>query len=170
MEPTWNDMIYFAAFGDSTELLYTKYNFNYDKYALDYGLDPKNKVIVFKDFLKRNGTTYDKPYTVEPEYTQYFNPITADIIDYLMRYGYTIHPNYMHIKDPATYIPQEQLIAEQFDMIEYTDEQIQRLQDYFFTENCNHLINLFNRISPCILYSNTTRKGIKVIQVLVTPA
>lgn len=46
----------------------------------------------------------------------------------------------------------------------------QGIFDYFFTENCNHLINLSNRVSPCILYSNTTRKGIKVIQVLVTPA
>jgi hypothetical protein len=135
MSIIWQEMIYFAAFADSSELLYTKYNFNYDKYALDYGLDPTKKVLVFKDFLKRNGTTYDKPYTVNEEFTQYFNPITSEIINYMVRYGYTVHPNYMHRESPDSYIPDEQLIAEQFDLIEYTDDEIQRLQDYFFTEN-----------------------------------
>ena len=134
----WEEMIYFAAFDDEQNLLYTKYNFDYVQYALDYGLPPpttyETKVVIFKDFLEKNGTTYDKPYSVEPEYVKYFFPITANIITYLTTYGYTIHPNYMHIEDPDSYIPEDVLIAQQFDLINYTDTEIQRLQDYFSSE------------------------------------
>ena len=129
------DIIHFAAFADSTELLYTKYNFNYEKWAEEFGYVVVDKLAIFKDFLKRNGTTYDKPYTVRPEYVQYFLPITQEIISYMVKYGYSIHSNYLRNTSPPTYYSSQILLQQQFDLVEYTDSQIQRLVDYFFLAN-----------------------------------
>ena len=146
------DIIHFAAFADSTDLLYTKYNFNYDLWAEDYGLDPNDKLKIFRSFLVENETTYDKPYSVKPEFEKYFFPITAEIINYMTTYGYSVHSNYIRVTSPPTYFSAQTLLQQQFDLVPYTDQEIQRLSDYFFlTKNgikrskYNFLFDLYSK-------------------------
>lgn len=129
------DIIYFAGFDSNTKsLLYTKYNFNFELYKNDFNLnflvtDKKN---IFVDFLSRNNFSFDKPYNVLPSLQKYFLPITQEIIDYMNKYGFVIHTNYINIKDPITYIEYSVLNETQFDMINYDDTQIRFLQDYYW--------------------------------------
>ena len=132
--------LYFAAFDSvSHELLYTKYNFNFVKYNADYTqlpvIDVSSEIFIFKDFLTRNGTTYDASYNVLPSLTQYFETITQQEINYLNQYGYCIHPNYsMNITRP-TFISPTTLVNQQFDLAPYSIEQILIVQDYFYYIN-----------------------------------
>lgn len=137
MTDIYENMIFFAAF-ENKNLMYTKYNFDYIKYNQVYNVSPTiNKVVIFKDFLNRNETTYDKPYSVKDNLKEYFTEITPEIVKYLNNYGYCIHSNYMHIVNPSTYIPYNFLVQDQFELIPYTDSQIQRLQDFFFLVGTN---------------------------------
>ena len=81
------DIIFFIVFDPvSNEILYTKYNFNFDLYQTDFNIQPNNKLTIFSDFLQRNNTTYDKPYSVSEELKKYFTPITSEIINYTLKY------------------------------------------------------------------------------------
>ena len=130
-----SDMIFFSVFEPTTkQLLYTKYNFKFDSYNNDFnlGLPITQKKDIFMDFLKRNDTTFDKPYQVSQNLVKYFSPMTQKIIDYMNKYGYCNHPGYLNIHDPLGYISYDVLVEEQFDLIEYTDDQIRRIQDYYW--------------------------------------
>lgn len=129
------DIIYFAGFdSNSKKLLYTKYNFNFELYKNDFKLDflVSDKKNIFVDFLSRNNTSFDKPYSVETSLKKYFLPITQQIVNYMNKYGFTIHTNYINIKDPITYIEYTVLNDTQFDLINYDDTQIRFLQDYYW--------------------------------------
>jgi hypothetical protein len=131
-----SQICYFLAFDSSTkELLYSKYNFNFTQYAIDFSLQTTNKLIIFKDFLKRNNTSYSKPYTVEPSLVKYFTPMTEEIVNYVLKYAFSIHNFYINIKDPLTYINESILLAQQFDLVYYTDDQIRRTQDFNYAPN-----------------------------------
>ena len=127
---------YFLAFDSNTkELLYTKYNFNFTQYSIDFQLQTTNKLIIFNDFLKRNNTSYLKPYFVQPDLVQYFTPITDEIINYVLKYAFCIHNFYISIQDPLTYINGTILLSQQFDLIYYTDDEIRRIQDFNYAPN-----------------------------------
>jgi S1-C subfamily serine protease len=127
--------IFFAGFDSNTKkLLYTKYNFNFELYKNDFNLNflVTDKLNIFIDFLIRNKSSFDKPYSVDAALTKYFFTITPEIVNYMNKFGFTIHPNYINVKAPITYIESSVLINAQFDIINYDDTQIRILQDYYW--------------------------------------
>ena len=131
-----SDMIYFAGFDSNTKkLLYTKFNFNFELYKNDFKLDflVTDKKNIFLNFLSRNNSSFDKPYSVLTTLQKYFLPITQEISDYMNKYGFVIHSNYANIKDPFTYIEYNVLNDTQFELINYNDTQIRFLQDYYWS-------------------------------------
>ena len=146
------DIRYFNSYDSETQkLLYSKWNFNFEIYASEFDLKEKTKLEIFDDFLLRNDTffqsepnyleisdktpSYLKPTVVKEELKKYFNPMTNEIINYNNKYAQTIHPGYINIQEPDTYIIVTQLVKEQFDLIFYKDDQIRRLQDFYFSDD-----------------------------------
>jgi hypothetical protein len=141
------DLLYsfhnFSVFDPNThELLYCKYSFDFD---LFYNDNPGNsgpdfwKPELFSNFLGTNsidyttGTTimdYNSKTTIKPELTKYFKPITQEMINYNNNYGYCIHYNKHASNFPNTFIEPIQLINQQFDMIQYTNTEINIIQDF----------------------------------------
>jgi len=145
------DIRFFNVYDKNTqELIYCKLNFNFDLYEKDFKLENKSKLEVFDDFLIRNDTafwlepdylnkgdktpSYLKPTTVKSELVKYFTPITNEMINYNKAYGFSVHVGYMNVQDPDTYKSATELVKEQFDVIFYKDDQIRRLQDYYYSE------------------------------------
>ena len=143
---------YFNSYDPETQkLLYSKWNFNFETYSSDFNLKEKTQLEIFDDFLLRNGTffqsepsypeksdktpSYLKPTVVKDELKKYFNPMTNEIINYNNKYAQTVHPGYMNIQDPRTYVSIFELVKNQFELIFYKDEQIRRLQDYYFSDD-----------------------------------
>ena len=65
-----NVLFFFAVFDSvSHHLLYTKYNFNFELYRneLTPNIDIANKAKIFHDFLVRNESSLDKPFSVKSE-------------------------------------------------------------------------------------------------------
>lgn len=136
-----NDAFSFCSFStdDSKKMLYTKYNFNFVKYNVDYHivptdqpLNPKKKSAIFYDFLIKNTSPLYQPDTVKEELKRYFNPITQKIIDYMNRYGYSIHNNYMHKAAPNYTKLYPELLALQFELYPFTEEELPRVQDFIY--------------------------------------
>ena len=159
---------YFNSYDSETQkLLYSKYNFNFETYALDFNLKEKTKLEIFDDFLLRNDTffqaepsfpeisdktpSYLKPTVVKEELKKYFNPMTNEIINYNNKYAQTVHTGYMNIQDPRSYDSIFELVKKQFDLYYYKDDQIRRLQDYYFSDD-DGIYSKFN--FDFIKYSN----------------
>ena len=125
-------VIFFSVFVDK-KLAYTKYNFNFNLYCDDFKLplvkNDNDKLSIFSHFLNKNVCYFNQPYTVLPELTKYFLPMTQEIIDYMNKYGYWNHPGYMTIKPLETYIS---TITSQFDLVYFDDTQVRRIQDYYW--------------------------------------
>ena len=129
-------LYFFAVFEPSTKtLLYTKFNFNFSRYNNAFSEDtayplPTNptRSQSFYNFLKRNQTTFNEAYNVAPELVQYFDPITSEITSYVLKYGYCIHQNYMVIAQYGADVT----IDSQFDLISYNDNEVRRIQDYYW--------------------------------------
>ncbi len=128
-----SDIIVFNAFDFfSKKLLYTKYNFNFAKYRAErYLPNTIDNLIVFKNFLAVNESTWDKPHTVKPELVRYFNPINDTIVSYMNTYGNTIHKYYTGDIYNTNYLSQEALILNQFNLMGYDDNQIRLVQDFY---------------------------------------
>ena len=82
----------------------SKFNFNFSRYNAAFSEDTEYPLQTnptrsqsFYNFLRRNGTTFNAAYSVASELTQYFDPITDEIILHMDKYGYSIHQNYMTI-------------------------------------------------------------------------
>ncbi len=132
----YEGFLFFIVFDPKTfEMIYTMYNFDFDKYILDFNIKSIDKIFIFTDFLKRNNTTFDKPYTVNIELVPYFTKITNEIINYILKYAYTQKISYISIIGLPSFIRYDILLLQQFDLVYYTDDQIQRVQDYYYTEN-----------------------------------
>ena len=68
---------YFNAYNSQTKQLeFSKYNFNFDLYKSEFGLEDKTKLEIFDDFILRNGSNYKIPTVVKEELKQYFLPMT----------------------------------------------------------------------------------------------
>jgi hypothetical protein len=112
--------------------IYCLFNFNYTQWSIDYNLGTTNKYIIFTDFWNVVGFSFASKYTVPEAYQKYFTPITAEMVQYLYRYGFSFHYGYLSQINPLTFVSYEELSANQFEMIYYTDNQIRRLQDYYY--------------------------------------
>jgi Trypsin-like peptidase domain len=142
---TIDEYIYFSVYDTATnKLLYTKYNFNFDKYKADKALTSLDKGEVFKHFLDLNGQDWTKPAYVKDELKQYFLPMTTAIIAYFNNYGWSFHDNYMQIKNPISNTSFYDIKKQQFQMLSYTDIQYRRLQDYFFTDESKNYYTKYN--------------------------
>jgi hypothetical protein len=104
----------------------------------------QDKFEIFNDFLTQNNSTFDKPYSVLDNLKKYFFPITQDIIDYVNKYGNSIHDNTMILVKPSSYTTTSELVKNQFLLINYTDDQIIRIQDYFYTTLNNGKFTKYN--------------------------
>ena len=146
-----NDIRYFNVYDNQTkQLKYSKKNFNFDLYKKDFNLNNKTKLEIFDHFLVANNTAYFnepsfpnkgtstpsylKPTTLKEELKKYFTPITEQIINFNNLYGFTVHPGYMNIQDPPTYVSITRLVKEQFDLVYYKPDQLRKLQDYFYSD------------------------------------
>ena len=82
-------------YSESETNIYTKYNFNFDSYAKDFGISDNN-LVIFTDFIFRNyklsantkyiGTSYYNlidGYIVLPEFKKYFTDFTSEISNYI---------------------------------------------------------------------------------------
>ena len=140
-----NEFIYFAVYDLVTfKVKYTKFNFNYEMYKLDFNLDSLDKGVVFKHFMNNNGIDYTKTINVKDEYIKYFNDITNEEIEYIETYGFSFHNNYMQIKYPISNVSFLDICRDQFMMIKYTDEEYRKLQDYFYTDEQNNYYTKYN--------------------------
>ena len=113
--------------------IYCLFNFNYEQYAIDYNLPYTEKYDIFTDFWERAGFLYTEPIVVSDEYLKYFSEITQQMIDYLNKYGF-FHQGYLANIIPETYVRYYFLARAQFDMVEYTDNEARRLQDYYYED------------------------------------
>ena len=88
-----SDYLCFAVFNTTNKkLLYSKYNFNFSLYRNTYNLTTDNysDKNVFYDFLIRNDSSLDRPFTLKNEFKPFFLTITQDIMDYFDNYGYSL--------------------------------------------------------------------------------
>jgi hypothetical protein len=134
----------FIQFNKDTKLpIYTRYNFNFTKYKTDKNLiAPKydlnsefGKWWVFSEFWLEGGFTYDKKVIVPQNLTQYFSPITQNIIDYITAYAYVAHFGYLANISTDTLLSDRYLVANQFDLVYFNDNQIRKLQDYYYDDS-----------------------------------
>jgi len=140
-----DEFIYFTVYDSKTyNLLYTKYNFLFESYKKDFKLDSTDKGVIFKHFLNANGEDWTKPTTVKPELVKYFGKINTDIINYINKYGWIFHDNYMQIKNPNPNVSFTDICKEQFMMRAYTDEEYRRIQDYYYNDKDNHYYTKYN--------------------------
>lgn len=124
---------YFTEYDTKTRLpIRSKYNFDFTKYASDRNLNTSDKNIIFEAFEKENGKDFSKPTKTLPQLIRYFTPMTNAIINYINKYGQTIHTNYMSSVYINTYTQFSTLVQNQFELIEYNDTQIRFIQDYFY--------------------------------------
>lgn len=129
------DNYFFAEYSKTThELLYTKFNFNFELYKETFTLPFNTKSELFYDFLIRNEAVMEKPFTVKPEFKQFFTPITEDIKKWFEDYSYTAHSNYMFLENPAGYYSDQYVLDNQFELIYYEDTKYRRLQDYIYLD------------------------------------
>ena len=136
---------YFNEYNSETKKLeYSKYNFNFEKFKTDYNLIGKTKLEIFDKFLLVNGWDYKSPTKVQQNNKQYFFPITQEIIDYNDYISMSIHPGYINSFNLNTYIPYDILVENQFDLVPYSNDQVRRLQDYYFNDQDNNIYSKYN--------------------------
>ena len=66
-----DEYLCFAVFDSTTnQLLYSKYNFNFDLYGSDFDCSELSKNQMFYNFFNRNETDLWNPFSVKPELTE----------------------------------------------------------------------------------------------------
>jgi hypothetical protein len=130
----------FSVYDKNHNLMYSKYTFNFDLYRLDNSTEfskSSSKNDIFYHFLMKNDTDLNKPFDLKPAFVKYFNPMTPDVVAYHDRYGYCMALNYMQIVNIIGEVSVDVILEHQFELIQYTDDNIRRLQDYIYYENNN---------------------------------
>ena len=130
--------------------IYTLFNFDYNKYKNDYNILSDSKYTIFSEFWNNNFFDYKKPFVVRSDLTSYFFNIEQKIIDYINNYGF-LHNNFFSKAKISTYIDNETLLKQQFDLNYYNNNQIRKLQDFYY-EDDNNLYTKYN--FDFIKYSN----------------
>ncbi len=62
----------FLIFDHSNNLLYSKYSFDFEKFAKDNNLNTKNKYLIFDNFYQKNGSTFDEITSIKDEHKNIF--------------------------------------------------------------------------------------------------
>ena len=120
--------------------IYTQYNFNFIKYVEDFRPELDESIIdslenkIFWDFWKRNGNNFGIPYTVKPELTQYFTTITSETINYIYKYNFNARYQSKSFSLQKGSLGSVQLVNEQFTEINYTDDEVARVQDFYYED------------------------------------
>lgn len=140
---SFRDILLFVVYDEETRLpKYTKYNFDFVKYAAEKKIINSSKFDIFSAFLEETkNKDYNNVFNVNG-FEKYFifdnlGNIDQYIIDYIDTYGCTIHDNYISTKQPDTYIVDtkidEIVLNTQFELEPYDDSMIRFIQDYMFT-------------------------------------
>jgi hypothetical protein len=132
------DYYFFSAFDLNGNLQYTKYNFNFQLYKDDFITEiidayQQSEPIdseVFHHFLIKNQSNLYKAFTVKNELTKYFNTITPETTAYINKYGFSFKVNYQYIVAPPTDNTEYETFENQFELVEYSTNDVRRLQDY----------------------------------------
>jgi hypothetical protein len=125
----------FVVFDKCKNLKYSQYNFNFESYAHDFGLVGESKDTIFKNFLQRNNFDYAQPYSVLPNLVKYFSHMTQQIIDYVNFYSFAAHfGNLGSLPTSENSLSYDVLLAQQFDLIYYTEGELPRMEDYYFDD------------------------------------
>jgi hypothetical protein len=133
----------FIQFDQNNKLpIYTLFNFNFNKYKLDFNITSDSKYTIFTHFWSNNDFDYSKPYIVRSDFTSYFLPIEQKMIDYVNNYGF-LHNNYFSKTNNINYIDYDTLLIQQFDLNYYNNNQIRKLQDFYYETN-EHLYTKYN--------------------------
>ena len=66
------------------------------------------------------------------------------MIQYNNKYAQTVHPGYMNIQDPRSYASIFTLVNNQFNLIFYKNDEIRRLQDYYFNDQDGNIYSKYN--------------------------
>ena len=117
--------------------IYCLFNFNYTKWSIDRNLGTTVKYLIFTDFWNVCGFDFNQKYVVPISYTNYFTPMTKTMVEYIYKYGFSNHYGYLSTITPLSFIAYDKLATDQFDMILYTDNQIRRLQDFYYEDSSN---------------------------------
>ena len=99
------------------------------------------KLSIWQDFWANINGDYSLPYAVPTNMEKYFTPITQKIQDYVSKYG-VFHGEYSNITsvDNLLIEPTVMLPRLSSELINFTDRQIRRIQDYYFIEPPNQFI------------------------------
>lgn len=151
-----NDVLCFAVFDqNSKQLLYSKYNFNFDAfkdyiktYNNNYNNLTKNEI--FYEFLLKNETNLGEPFVVKEELKQYFLPITQEIQAYFDDYSYLLYGlNYNKL---SSYITNDIIMKNEFNLTKYDFlTEISNVCDFFHIQD-NLIYSKYN--FNFTLYSN----------------
>ena len=107
------EFLCFAVYDNRSKLLlYSKYNFDFNKYSEDKNYIGYTKNQIFYDFLVENETDLTKPFILKDSLKDYFTPITQDIRRYFDDYNYILYGfnnNYI-----TTYITKNTIMENEF--------------------------------------------------------
>jgi len=141
------DTVYaFAVYIDEI-LAYSKYNFNFDLYLADFAdklPSSPTKSDIFYDFLMKTDADLNKPFSVQSDLVKYFSKITPEIQKYHDTYGYCPALNYMQSVNPPGIVSKDVIFEQQFQLIEYSDDSVRRLQDYIYYDDLSVFYTKYN--------------------------
>ena len=134
----------FASYdANSKQLLYSKYNFDFDLYreARNYVGYSKNQM--FADFLKENNVDLTKPFVVKDELKQFFLPITQEIQIYFDNYNYLLYGfNNISLN---TFVTMETIMNNEFEAVLYDYiKQIPSLCEFLHIDENNKYFSKYN--------------------------
>jgi hypothetical protein len=137
-------MIFYNLFiyDSSKNLVYTKFNFNFDLYKIDFDLSTDDKNLIFEDFWNKAGFDFSKPYVLDEKFLPYFSDLNENILSYIDAYG-CIHGYYLAEIVPKSFISNKVLFDNQFDLVYYNDDQVRYLQDFYY-DDVNNIYTKYN--------------------------
>jgi hypothetical protein len=124
---------------ENGNLVYSKYNFDFDSYAKDANMKNSSQIEIFENFIKRNETNYFDKLTLKPIFKKYFKPMTQQIQTYVKKWGviHSVWLNYVGISKSKEYFEQNQ-----FNLTEY--DPIIQIQDFLYSETKTNIYTKYN--------------------------
>ena len=128
---------------ETTFPLYSQYNFDFFRYATDFGIISNSKYNIFADFWIRNENNFNLVYTVKQELQKYFTPMTLQIINFINNKAFAAHTGRLANDIPTGALTLDLLFNQQFDVINYTDIELPLVEDFHY-ENSNGIYTKYN--------------------------
>lgn len=124
---------------ENGNIVYSKYNFDFNQYANDVNMNNATKIEIFGNFIKRNETDYFNKLTLNPIFKKYFKPMTQQIQTYIKKWGiiHSVWLNYVGMSQSIEYYEQNQ-----FDLIEY--DPVILIQDFLYSESYIYTYTKYN--------------------------